>query len=96
MTPSLMQTPSLPISGCASLLPCAPHHKPSAQPLLDLLLWSELVGVSTLLLTAVGGSRWQTGVALSADHLLAVVLGGKSLEGGLDDTATETEDKVER
>lgn len=52
--------------------------------------------MSTLLLTAVGGSRWQTGVALSADHLLAVVLGGKSLEGGLDDTATETEDKVER
>jgi ribose/xylose/arabinose/galactoside ABC-type transport system permease subunit len=50
--------------------------------------------VSTLLLAAVGGSGWQTGIALSADHLLAVVLGGKSLEGGFDDTATETEDEM--
>jgi hypothetical protein len=50
--------------------------------------------VSTLLLAAVGGSRWQPGVALSADHLLAVVLGGKGLEGGFDDTATETEDEM--
>lgn len=48
-----------------------------------------------LLLAAVGGSRGQTGVALSADHLLAVVLGRKGLEGGFDDTATETEDEME-
>lgn len=38
------------------------------------------------------GSR--TYVALAADALLAVVLGGKSLERGFDDTTTETEDKV--
>jgi len=36
-----------------------------------------------------------TYIALPADHLVAVVLGGKSLEGWLDDTATETEDEVE-
>lgn len=66
-----------------------------AQPLLDLLLWSELVGVTALLLTAVGGSRGKTGVALSADHLVAVVFGGEGLEGGFDDTASETENQVE-
>jgi hypothetical protein len=36
-----------------------------------------------------------TYVALSADHLLAVELGGESLERWLDDTTTETENKVE-
>jgi hypothetical protein len=35
-----------------------------------------------------------TYVALAADGLVAVVLGGKSLQRGLDDTTTETEDKV--
>lgn len=35
-----------------------------------------------------------TYVALAADGLLAVVLGGEGLEGGLDDTTTETEDEV--
>jgi hypothetical protein len=35
-----------------------------------------------------------TYVALAADHLLAVVLGGQGLERRLDDTTTETEDKV--
>ena len=44
---------------------------------------------------AVDSPRGQTGVALAADHLVAVVLGGKGLEGGLDDTTTETEDQVE-
>lgn len=36
----------------------------------------------------------ETYVALAADHLVAVVLGGKSLERRLDDTTTETENKV--
>jgi hypothetical protein len=34
-------------------------------------------------------------IALSADHLVAVVLGGKGLERGLNDTTTKTEDQVE-
>jgi len=42
--------------------------------LLQLLLRSELIGVSTLLLAAVGRSWRQTRVALAADHLFAVVL----------------------
>ena len=36
-----------------------------------------------------------TYVALAADGLLAVVLGSESLEGGLNDTTTQTEDEVE-
>lgn len=36
-----------------------------------------------------------TYVALAADHLLAVELGGKSLQRGLNDTTTEAEDQVE-
>ena len=52
--------------------------------------------MTALLLSAVGGSRWQAGVALSADHLLAVVLGGKGFEGRLDDSTSKSEDKVER
>ena len=35
-----------------------------------------------------------TYVAFPADHLVAVVLASQSLEGGLDDTTTETEDKM--
>jgi hypothetical protein len=48
--------------------------------------------VSTLLLAAIGSSRWQTGIALSAYHLLAVVLAGEGLEGWLDDATSESED----
>lgn len=36
-----------------------------------------------------------TYVALAADHLVAVELGGQSLERGLDDTTAEAEDQVE-
>ena len=39
--------------------------------------------------------RRETYVALAADHLVAVELGGKGLERGLNDTTTETEDQVE-
>ena len=35
-----------------------------------------------------------TYVALSANHLIAVVLGGKSLERRLNDTTTQTKDQV--
>jgi len=51
--------------------------------------------VTTLLLAAVGSTRRKAGVALAADHLVAVELGGQSLERGFDDTTTETEDQVE-
>lgn len=41
-----------------------------------------------------GIARGKTYVALAADVLLAVVLGGEGLERGFNDTTTETEDKV--
>lgn len=36
-----------------------------------------------------------TYIALAANHLVAVELGGKSLERGLNDTTAEAEDQVE-
>ena len=68
---------------------------PNSYRLFQLLLRAELVGVTALLLAAVGGTRGKAGVALAADHLLAVVLGSQGLERGLNDTTTETEDQVE-
>jgi len=50
--------------------------------------------VTALLLSAVGSTGRETGVALSADHLVAVELGSKGLERWLNDTTTETENKV--
>jgi len=67
----------------------------AANSSLQLLLWAQLVGVTALLLAAVGGSWWKAGVALSADHFVAVVLGGEGLERWLNDTTTETEDQME-
>jgi len=65
-----------------------------ASRVFELLLGAELVGVSALALAAVGGTRGKTGIALAADHLVAVELGGKSLERGLDDATAQAEDKV--
>ena len=103
--------PSLPLSNNA--------RQPRASSLLQLLLGAELVGVTALLLAAVGGTGRETSlgrevrfpsslfacagalvvaktyVALAADGLVAVVLGGKGLERGLNDATTETEDQVE-
>lgn len=49
---------------------------------------------TTLLLAAVSGARVVSGIAATADKLVAVVLAGKNLERGLNDTTTETEDEV--
>ena len=46
------------------------------------------------LLTAVVGTRGQTRVALTADHLLAVVLLGESSQGGLDHTTSHLEEHL--
>lgn len=62
---------------------------------LQLLLGSELVGVTALLLSAVGSSGRKSSVALSADHLIAVVLSREDLQRGLDGTTTQTENQME-
>lgn len=51
--------------------------------------------MSTLLLAAVGSSGVQTSIALTADHLVTVVLLGQKTEGRLNDTTTETEHQVQ-
>merc|ERR1719225_1702952 len=48
-----------------------------------LLLSSEVAGMTTCLLPAVGGPGVQPGIALPADHLVTVVLLGKHAKGGL-------------
>ena len=63
--------------------------------LLDFLLWSQLIAVTTFLLTAVDGTGMQACITFAADHLVLVVLAGKRLKRRLDDTATEPEDEVE-
>ena len=44
-------------------------------------------------LYAVGGTWWETSIALAANHLLAVTFRGKGLEGGFDDTTMEARAK---
>jgi len=45
-------------------------------------------------LAAVGGTRGKTGVALAANLLVAVVLGGEHLQRRFDDTTAQTENQV--
>ena len=63
-----------------------------AIQLLQLLLGAEMVAVSALLLAAVVRTKGQTGVALAAHHLLAVVLLGQSSQGGLDHSSSHLEE----
>ena len=56
--------------------------------------------MTALSLPAVDSLRWESGVALTADHLLALVFSGKSGEGGLDlegshTTTSQTENEME-
>merc|ERR1719220_1758024 len=63
--------------------------------LLQLLLGSEVVAASALLLPAVDGPGVEPGVADAADHLVAVVLLGQDPQAGLDHAAPESEHQVE-
>ena len=58
--------------------------------LLQLLLWAQVACVAALLLSAVGGARVHSGVALAADHLVALVCASKSSKRWLDLDATDT------
>ena len=62
--------------------------------LLQLLLGAELAAVSALLLTAVVGTRGKTSVALTANHLLAVVLLGQGGKSGLDHSSSHLEEHL--
>lgn len=51
--------------------------------------------MSTLLLATVDSTGVQTGIALAADHLVAVEPLGQLSERGLDDATTQTQDQME-
>jgi hypothetical protein len=76
-------------------MPETRRHIHGENRLFELLLRAELVGVTTLALAAVGSTGRETGVALAADHLVAVVLRCESLQRRLNDTTTETEHQVQ-
>lgn len=63
--------------------------------LFELLLGPDVVGVAALLLPAVGRPGVEAGVALAADHLVAVVLLGEDPQGGLDHTSPQPQHQVE-
>ena len=67
----------------------------TTNSLLQLLLGADVAGVPALLLAAIGGPRVKTGVALAADHLVAVVLLGQDAQGRFDDPAAEAEHQVQ-
>lgn len=50
--------------------------------------------MSAFLLTAVGGTRWETSVALSADSLFAVERLGKQSQRRIVDTSTKSQNQV--
>ena len=54
-----------------------------------------MVRVAALALAAVGSPGVEAGVALAADHLVAVVLLGEDAQRGLDDTAPQPQHQVE-
>ena len=65
----------------------------------ELLLGSDVGGVTALSLSAVGSLRRKGGIALSANHLFALVLSGKSGKRGLNSngtsaTTSKSEDQV--
>ena len=51
--------------------------------------------MTALSLTAVGGLEGKSGVALSADFLIAIVFLGNGSDGGIHDTSSESQDEVE-
>ena len=63
--------------------------------LFQLLLGAELIGVSTLLLTAVLGTRGKTGIALSANGLVTVESLGQEGQSGVVDTSSQSEHQVQ-
>ena len=62
-------------------MPAKQTQKHSAS---NLLLWSDITVMTTLSLSAVGGLNWKSSVTLSANHLFALELSGKSSKIWLD------------
>ena len=61
-----------------------------AESALDLLLGSDITVMSALSLPAVDSLRWESGIALTADLLIALVLSGKGSKRGLNFEGSHT------
>jgi len=70
-----------------------PSHLPT-NPLLQLLLRPQLISMPTFLLATICRTWRKSCVAFSADHLVAIILGGEGFEGWFDDTAAEAQDEM--
>ncbi len=55
-----------------------------------------MIGVSTLLLSAVCSTRWKTSITLATNCLITVVALSQESQRGIIYTASETQDKVQR
>jgi hypothetical protein len=63
--------------------------------LLELFLGTQLTGVSTLLLAAIGRTRRKSCVAFSANRLVAIVTLGEKRQRGIVDAPTQAQDQMQ-
>ena len=79
----------------------SPHaNEEQEESASNLLLWSDVTVMATLSLSAVHGLWWESDVALSANHLLALELSGESSEIWLNlhlthTSSSKSEDEME-
>ena len=66
------------------------------RKLLQLLLHTQVVGVSALLLSAILSTRVKSGIAFTADHFVAIVLLCQQSQTGLNNTTTKSEHQMKR
>ena len=62
--------------------------------LLQLLLGSDVGGVSALLLTTIGGSGMKTSITFTANHFVGIVFLGQKSQGWFNDTTTKSQHQM--
>ena len=62
--------------------------------LLQLLLGSDVGGVSAFLLTTIGGSGMKTSVTFTANHFVGIVFLGQKSQGWFNDTTTKSQHQM--
>ena len=62
--------------------------------LLQLLLGSDVGGVSAFLLTTIGGSGMKTSITFTANHFVGIVFLGQKSQGWFNDTTTKSQHQM--
>lgn len=62
--------------------------------LLQLLLWADVICMTTLLFSAISRSRVEAGVTLATDHFVAVILLSQYTQRWFDYTSSKTKYKM--